>query len=137
MQIGIVTPAPPGSNYGNRITALRWARILRKLGHRVLISQAYDGEPYDLLIALHARRSYRSIKCFCRDKMEAPVVVALTGTDLYHDIRGNHLARESLQIATRIVTLQPSEPRMPTLPSIREARIGTEATIASDNTAGA
>lgn len=107
MRIGLVTPAPPGSSYGNRITALRWARILKRLGNRVSISQAYQGESYDLLIALHALRSYQSIKRFRRENMEAPVVVALTGTDLYRDIRRNQLARKSLEIATRIVVLQP------------------------------
>ena len=107
MRIGIVTPAPPDSRYGNRITALRWAKILRALGHRVSISQAYDGEPYDLLIALHARRSHRSIISFRRKNIEAPIVVALTGTDLYRDIRTNRLAANSLDIATAIVVLQP------------------------------
>ena len=107
MRIGIVTPAPPDSRYGNRITALRWAKILRRLGNRVSILQAYDGEPYDLLVALHARRSHSSIVSFRRHNPEAPVIVALTGTDLYRDIRTNHLARKSLEIATRIVVLQP------------------------------
>jgi putative glycosyltransferase (TIGR04348 family) len=107
MRIGIVTPAPPDSRYGNRITALRWAKILRRLCNRVSILQTYDGKPYDLLVALHARRSHSSIVSFRRHNPEAPVIVALTGTDLYHDIRTNHLARKSLQIATRIVLLQP------------------------------
>lgn len=107
MRIGIVTPAPPGSRSGNRITALRWAKILRGLGNRVSIVQAYGGEPYDLLLALHARRSHASINSFRRKNIEAPIVVALTGTDLYRDIRSNHLAQESLEIATRIVVLQP------------------------------
>jgi len=107
MRIGIVTPAPPRSSYGNRISALRWAKILRRLGNRVSISQAYDGGPYDLLIALHARRSHRSIKRFRRQHSEAPIIVALTGTDLYRDIRANDLVRQSLEIATRIVALQP------------------------------
>jgi putative glycosyltransferase (TIGR04348 family) len=107
MRIGIVTPAPPGSHYGNRITALRWARILRRLGNRVSILQNYAGQHYDLLVALHARRSHSSIITFKRQNPDAPVIVALTGTDLYRDIRTNHLARESLDLATRIVVLQP------------------------------
>jgi len=107
MRIGIVTPAPPESRYGNRVTALRWARILRRLGNRVSISQTYDGKPYDLLIALHARKSHRSIINFRRQNAAAPIVVALTGTDLYRDVRTNRLARASLNIATRIVVLQP------------------------------
>jgi putative glycosyltransferase (TIGR04348 family) len=56
---------------------------------------------------LHARRSHSSIDSFRRHNPEAPVIVALTGTDLYRDIPTNHLARKSLQIATRIIVLQP------------------------------
>ena len=107
MKIAIVTPAPPDSRYGNRITAVRWARILRRLGNRVSISQTYDGEPYDLLVALHARKSHSSIINFRRHNPSAPIIVALTGTDLYRDIRTNHRAQESLDIANRIVVLQP------------------------------
>src|SRR6266480_6771402 len=107
MKIGIVTPAPPNSRHGNRVTALRWTRILRRLGNRVSILQTYGGEPYDLLVALHARRSHPSIINFHRHNPAAPIIVTLTGTDLYRDIRTNHLARESLDMATRIVVLQP------------------------------
>src|SRR5213596_2242458 len=107
MKIGIVTPAPPGSRHGNRITALRWAKILRRLGNRVTILQTYDGKPYDLLVALHARKSHSSIISFRRQHPLAPILVTLTGTDLYRDIPANHIAQESLDIATRIVVLQP------------------------------
>ncbi len=107
MKIGIVTPAPPDSRHGNRITALRWATILRRLGNHVSVLQTYDGKPYDLLVALHARKSHSSIINFRQQHLVAPIIVALTGTDLYRDIRVNHLARESLDIATRIVVLQP------------------------------
>ncbi|HLE62392.1 MAG TPA: selenoneine biosynthesis selenosugar synthase SenB [Pyrinomonadaceae bacterium] len=107
MRIGIVTPAPPDSRYGNRITALRWVKILRRLGNRVSILEMYDGKSYDLLVALHARKSHRSIINFRRQNPAAPIIVALTGTDLYRDIQTNHLARESLDIATMIVVLQP------------------------------
>lgn len=107
MRIGIITPAPPRSRYGNRVTALRWARILRELGHQVNIAMSYEGQPYDLLIALHARRSYPSVCCFNRDHPDRPLIVALTGTDLYRDLPRSRSAQHALELATRIVTLQP------------------------------
>src|SRR4029453_2375718 len=107
MRIGIVTPAPPNSLHGNRITALRWAMILRRLGNRVSIVQTYDEEPYDLLVALHARKSHRAVVNFRRQNPEGPMIVALTGTDVYRDILTSRAARDSLDLATRIVVLQP------------------------------
>jgi putative glycosyltransferase (TIGR04348 family) len=107
MKIRIVTPAPPGSLKGNRVTALRWARILKKLGHRVVVEQEYARGRADLLIALHARRSYWSLERFSREHPGAPRIVALTGTDLYHDIPGSARARRALGLASRIVVLQP------------------------------
>lgn len=107
MRIGIITPAPPRSRYGNRVTALRWARILKDLGHRIIVSETYAGGDYDLLIALHARRSYPAISRFRRDHPDKPIIVALTGTDLYRDLQKSRRARESLEIATRLVVLQP------------------------------
>ena len=107
MKIGIVTPAPPNSRHGNRVTAIRWAKILRGLGNRVSILQAYDGKPYDLLIALHARKSYPSIINFRRQNPDTPIILALTGTDLYRDIPSSRQAQASLNVATRIVVLQP------------------------------
>lgn len=107
MKIQIVTPAPPKSTYGNRITAERWARILRQLGHRVSVSQRYDQQSANLLIALHARRSYSAIARVRRAHPDTPIVLALTGTDVYRDIHQNPRARESLALADRIVVLQP------------------------------
>src|SRR4029077_16646537 len=80
MRIAIGTPAPPDSLHGNRITALPRARILRRLGNRVSILQMYDGRPYDLLVALHARKSHSSIINFRHQNPSPPVIVALTGT---------------------------------------------------------
>lgn len=106
MKIGIITPAPPKSRYGNRVTALRWARILKKLGHSVSVKQSYEGDRFDLLIALHALRSHASITHFQREHPHKPLVVALTGTDLYHDLQRSKRAQQSLDLATRIVVLQ-------------------------------
>jgi putative glycosyltransferase (TIGR04348 family) len=107
MKIGIVTPAPPRSHYGNRVTAQRWARLLRQLGHRVTISQQYKGEPLDLLIAIHAKRSHPAVRRFCRAYPGKPLIVALAGTDLYRDFPRSRRAQESLELASRIVVLQP------------------------------
>lgn len=107
MRIQIVTPATAGSTYGNRITAVRWARLLKHLGHRVSITQTYDGTAADLLVALHARRSYQSIKRFQQKNPGLPIVVALTGTDVYRDLETDPRTTESLEIASSIVTLQP------------------------------
>jgi putative glycosyltransferase (TIGR04348 family) len=107
MNITIITPAPPGSRKGNRITAQRWAGLLRQLGHRVAVRQEYGGEGCDLLIALHARRSADAVAAFRRGYPERPVVIALTGTDLYEEIRTDPIARQALELASRLVVLQP------------------------------
>ena len=107
MRILVVTPASRGARTGNRVTALRWARILRGFGHRVTVAARYAGQPCDLLVALHARRSFPSIAAYRRRHPRAPVVVAVTGTDLYQDLRSSASARRALEMATRIVALQP------------------------------
>src|SRR5690242_13579259 len=94
-RVGVVTPAPRGARSGNRSAAERWARILRELGHRVTLAEGYSGEPYDLLVALHARRSHEAVRAFRKQFPDAPVVAALTGTDLYRDMRTSAAARRS------------------------------------------
>ena len=106
MKIQLVTPAPLNLNNGNKITALRWAAIFKKLGHRVRVTQSYDGKPCDALIALHARRSADSIQRFHELHPDLPLIVTLTGTDLYRDIRRDRKAKRSLELATRLVVLQ-------------------------------
>jgi len=100
-----VTPAGPGMRNGNRHTALRWAAFLRAAGHAVEVSVELSPERGgDAMLALHARRSHPSIKAFPADR---PLVVALTGTDLYRDIHESAEARESLELAHRLIVLQP------------------------------
>lgn len=106
MQIALITPARPTARSGNRNTATRWARFLRQLGHRVKVQEIWDGHEADLMIALHARRSHASIKQFSARYPQRPLVVVLTGTDLYRDIHTDIAAQESLRLATRLVVLQ-------------------------------
>lgn len=108
MNILIVTPAPPRSRSGNRVTALRWSRLLRQLGHQVCVAETFQCQRCDLLIALHARKSFDSIQRFRASYPTRPLVVALTGTDLYGDIHSDANARTSLEMADRFIVLQPS-----------------------------
>lgn len=83
MNIELITPARPRSRAGNRATATRWARFLRELGHRVRISVDYNGRDASLMIALHAWRSADSIRAFSERHPGRPLIVVLTGTDIY------------------------------------------------------
>ncbi|MGI8782667.1 MAG: selenoneine biosynthesis selenosugar synthase SenB [Acidobacteriota bacterium] len=107
MNVALITPAAAHSHLGNRITALRCARILRGLGHRVEVAQEYSGRRCEVLVALHARKSFRSIERFRRQHPERPLVLMLTGTDLYGDIQTDAQAQQSLEMASRLVVLQP------------------------------
>jgi len=106
MKISLVTPAAAGSRSGNRTTADRWAGFLRQMGHEVLLEEAWSGKISDLMIALHTRRSHRSIRCYAATYPCHPLVAVLTGTDLYRDIRFDEDAQDSLRLATRVVVLQ-------------------------------
>jgi len=107
MRILMASPAPPGSQAGNNVTAARWAKLLAELGHQVLLSDDLS-EHWDVLVALHARRSHELVARARTRHPERPVVVALTGTDLYQDLpAGSGSALESLGWADRIIVLQP------------------------------
>ncbi|TGN41674.1 selenoneine biosynthesis selenosugar synthase SenB [Marinobacter confluentis] len=84
MMIVIITPAPTGSKAGNRATAERWAGLLEHEGHQVSVQTDYIDTPCDLLIALHAWRSHSAVARFRKVQPRAPLIVVLTGTDIYH-----------------------------------------------------
>lgn len=107
MRIALVTPAGAGSRAGNRHTALRWAAFLRAVGHRVALSTEWlpDAQT-EIMLALHARRSHASIRTFREVHPDRPLLLALTGTDVYRDIRTSREARESLREADGFIVLQ-------------------------------
>lgn len=122
-KVTIITPAPPGSRAGNRNTAARWARILREFGCRVAVRTEWDGQPCDLMVALHARKSHASLKAFRQNSPDKPTVLALTGTDIYRDIRIDADAAGSLDLAERLVVLQQAALDELTLSQRRRARV--------------
>ena len=106
MRIILITPAPPRSRAGNRATASRWAAILRALGHRVKVANAYMGQNADLMIALHAWRSAESIRHFAAAFPDRPLIVAITGTDAYRFIHSHpDTTLRSIRLADCLVGL--------------------------------
>ncbi|HMS28165.1 MAG TPA: TIGR04348 family glycosyltransferase, partial [Burkholderiaceae bacterium] len=103
--ICIISPALADANNGNWQTARRWQHMLSKDYH-VTIMRQWDGKPCDAMLALHARRSADSIAQWANRFPTKPLVLVLTGTDLYRDIAVDALAQQSLQQAHRLIVLQ-------------------------------
>lgn len=119
----IISPALANANNGNWQTAWRWSRMLalnfqpfiaqhwRNDGSR---SEAPGGQPFEVMLALHARRSADSISAWAKAQSAAAdakgLAVVLTGTDLYRDIQADAAAQRSLALARRLVVLQECGP---------------------------
>jgi len=87
------------------------------------VALQWEGQPCDVLVALHARRSHESIVKF-KDKFPSkPLVVVLTGTDLYRDLPTSEEARRSLELADRVIVLQEDAKRQLAPPIRRKTRI--------------
>jgi len=120
--IVIISPALANANNGNWQTARRWSSFLHK-DYRVSIAVQWDGHPCDAMIALHARRSAPSIAAFSAAFPSRPLIVVLTGTDLYRDILTDADAQRSLQLATHLVVLQPAGLEMLDQASRKKTRV--------------
>ncbi len=120
----IVTPATAQANTGNWHTAARWARALRAQ-FRVTVCQRWDdrakGAWPDVFIALHARRSADSIAAFAHTCPDRPLIVVLTGTDLYGDLAHDALSQRSMRQATRLVVLNECGARV--LPAAVQSKV--------------
>ena len=99
-----MTPALAAANNGNWQTAQRWARMLRP-AYRVGLTDRWAGGDEALMIALHARRSAASVAAWRAAHPARPLVLVLTGTDLYRDIDVDATARHSLALADALVVL--------------------------------
>jgi putative glycosyltransferase (TIGR04348 family) len=109
--IAIISPALAKANNGNWQTASRWSRFLNDT-YRVTIDSVWDitgtsGRRIpDAMIALHARRSAPSVEQFRNAHPGRPIVVVMTGTDIYRDIKTDPVTQRTMDMATTLVVLQ-------------------------------
>jgi putative glycosyltransferase (TIGR04348 family) len=122
-KIGIATPAQAAANNGNWHTAARWAAHLAAVAD-VSVFEHWEGQPLDLLVALHARKSAASIEAFRRARPGGRIVLVMTGTDLYRDLpAADPAALRSLDLADDIVVLQDLALRALPPAAARRARV--------------
>jgi putative glycosyltransferase (TIGR04348 family) len=109
-RVTIVSPALQKANNGNWRTAWRWSQFLRRRCNvKIATDWPAEGAPRrdaQFLIALHARRSAIALERFAAAHPDRPVILVLTGTDLYGDIRVDASAQRSLDLAACLVVLQ-------------------------------
>ena len=106
MEIVVITPPGPSTRTGNAVAALRWARILRQLGQRVTVAADYGDEPADAMVAIHAWRSAEAVHRFKSRYPERPLILQLSGTDIYQYINEDpEPTQRSLELADRLVAL--------------------------------
>ena len=99
-----MTPALADANNGNWQTAHRWRGMLSQ-AYRVRLASSWDGGDDDVMVALHARRSAASVMKWRTIRTAAPLIVVLTGTDLYRDIESDTSAQASLESADCLIVL--------------------------------
>jgi len=108
LNVLIVGPALFSKARGNRTTALRWGHILSGLGHEVSFDTEYNGQDCDLLVAMHAIASAPSVAEFRAAYSDRPIIVAVTGTDVYglgsmFDAGGLERAHGCMGLATALL----------------------------------
>ena len=106
--VAIITPATAAANNGNWRTASRWQALIQNK-FRPIVQSSWPltpPQPVDILIALHARRSAEYIASYRQALPHAPLIVVLTGTDLYADLAKSVAARHSLDLADALIVLQ-------------------------------
>ena len=99
-----------GSDFTHRQPCRRFAlgdaHPAARLGHRVRVASDYDGRPADLMVAVHAWRSAAAIERFKAKYPAKPVILQLSGTDIYKHIDADPVPTlRSMKLADRLVAL--------------------------------
>ena len=106
--VAIVTPYLADANNGNWRTAHRWQQLLQK-HYKIIVQSAWPLQPtrdVDALIVLHALRSADAARKFHAQHPDKPLIVTLTGTDLYRDLKQSSAAIETIALADALIVLQ-------------------------------
>jgi hypothetical protein len=107
--VQIVIPRTGGVRTGNRLTAERWASMLRERIVSVSVNEGDAVAPVDLLIVRHGLKSRPALLDFRARRPGGRVILVLTGTDIYgdHDDEGDQAAlHDAMEAADRLVVLQ-------------------------------
>jgi putative glycosyltransferase (TIGR04348 family) len=110
-RVVIVTPYLADANNGNWRTAERWRAMLAPSFEAIVQNDWHDSQDdaCDLLIALHARRTHATVARYREAHPHAPLIVTLTGTDLYKDLAAKPPdadALDSIHLANALIVLQ-------------------------------
>ena len=114
LPILLACPYPLESPRGNSVSANRILGILEELGHATRPVSGREALSLEgsALIALHARKSATAIESFHQRQPSKPVIILLTGSDLYADLLSHGEARATVlrtfAIADRLVVAQAS-----------------------------
>ena len=103
----VSSPFPIDSAQGNSVSARRIASHIADLGWRPELVHGYQDQDATILIALHARRGAAAVEAFSERHPENPIVLVLTGTDLYKDLpNGDRSCIRSMELADALVIYQ-------------------------------
>jgi putative glycosyltransferase (TIGR04348 family) len=89
------------------VTSDRWRSIFEKLGHHVISAPETAGEASDLLVVFNAYKNREAIRDAVKSGTAARIVICLTGTDLYQDLKNDPAAEDVLYLANQLVVLHP------------------------------
>jgi putative glycosyltransferase (TIGR04348 family) len=107
MIIRFLAPATLTIRNGNVVTSDRWRSIFESLGHRVVSGPETAGETSDLLVVFNAYKNREAIRDAVMTGASTRIVICLTGTDLYQDLKNDPTAEDVLYRADQLVVLHP------------------------------
>ena len=103
----VSSPFPIDSAQGNSVSARRIAGRIADLGWRTELTSGYQDQEASILIALHARRGAEAVEVVSKRPPGNPIVLVLTGTDLYKDLpNGDRTCVRSMELADALVIYQ-------------------------------